>query len=139
MKLRKCALLLIVAMLALASVSDAQRTKSKSKTGKSAKVVKKGPAVDPDLAQPTIPSAQAMQSPAAAEHKTEGEIERITVEELKEKLAKTAPVFIIDSRSQGSYDGSEIKIKGAVRIPADEIEARLKEIPRDREIVVYCT
>ena len=34
---------------------------------------------------------------------------------------------------------SEIKIKGAVRIPADDIEARLKEIPHDREIVVYCT
>jgi 3-mercaptopyruvate sulfurtransferase SseA len=131
MNLRKCVLLLIVAMLALASVSDAQRTKSKSKASKSAKATSPTPANPAD--QP------AMQPQATTEHKTEGEIERITVEELKEKLAKNAPVFIIDSRSQGSYDGSEIKIKGALRIPADEIESRLKEIPRDREIVVYCT
>jgi 3-mercaptopyruvate sulfurtransferase SseA len=130
MNLIKCALL-IIAMLALAGVGDAQRTKSKAK--KSAKAASSTPA------KPTDQPPEAMQAPAAAEHKTEAEVERITVEELKEKLAKKAPVFIIDSRSQGSYDGSEIKIKGAVRIPADEIDARLKEIPRDREIVVYCT
>jgi len=128
MNLRKCALLLIVAMLALTGAADAQRTKSKSKSQA------KKPANTASASQ----AAQA--TPAApAEHKTEGEIPRITVEELKEKLAKNAPVFIIDSRSQGSYDNSEIKIKGAVRIPMDEIESRLKEIPRDREIVVYCT
>ena len=126
MKLRTCALLLVVAMLALPGVAAAQRT-TKSKTKQPAK------------ATGAAPVAPADQPPQAAEHKTEGEIARITVDELKEKLAKNAPVFIIDSRSQGSYDNSEIKIKGAVRIPADEIEARLKEIPRDREIVVYCT
>jgi ABC-type oligopeptide transport system substrate-binding subunit len=124
MNLRTCALM-IVAVLAIASIADAQRT-TKSKTKKSAKATSVAPTT-------------ADQPPQAAEHKTEGEIARITVDELKEKLAKNAPVFIIDSRSQGSYDNSEIKIRGAVRIPADEIEARLKEIPRDREIVVYCT
>lgn len=127
MNLKKCALLLVAVMLALASVADAQRTKSKSKAKKTA--------------SPTTTALASQSSPAsqATEHKTEGEVPRITVDELKEKLAKNAPVFVIDSRSQSSYDGSEMKIKGAVRIPADEIEARLKEIPRDREIVVYCT
>ena len=126
MNVKKCALLLVVLMLALASVAAAQRTKSKSKAKK-----------------PTTTTAAATTTsspaPQAAEHKTEGEVPRITVDELKEKLAKNASVFIIDSRSQGSYDNSEIKIKGAVRIPMDEIETRLKEIPHDREIVVYCT
>ena len=131
MKLKKCALLLVVAMLALASVADAQRTKSKAK--KSSKATAAAPA------KPADQPSQATQTPPAAEHKEESEIPRITVDELKDKLAKHAPVFIIDSRSQGSYDGSEIKIKGALRIPADEIESRLNEIPRDREIVVYCT
>ena len=122
---KKCALLLAV-MLALASVAAAQSTKSKSKS-KSKK---------PTATAATASSSQAAQT---AEHKTEGEVPRITVDELKEKLAKNAPVFVIDSRSQGSYDNSEMKIKGAVRIPMDEIETRLKEIPHDREIVVYCT
>jgi ABC-type oligopeptide transport system substrate-binding subunit len=125
MNVKKYALLLVVVMLALASVAAAQRTKSKSKSKKPATV--------------TAATASSSTPTQAAEHKTEGEVPRITVDELKEKLAKNKPVFIIDSRSQGSYDNSEIKIKGAVRIPMDEIEARLKEIPHDREIVVYCT
>ena len=131
MNFKKCALLLVALMLALASVADAQRTKSKSKSK----------AKKPATATNSAAASQSQATPAtpAAEHKTEGEVPRITVDELKEKLAKNAPVFIIDSRSQGSYDNSEIKIKGAVRIPADEIESRLSEIPRDREIVVYCT
>ena len=139
MNLRKCALLLVVAMLALASVAEAQRIKSKSKAKKSATATQTGPAVDPKPTEQALPSSQATQTPPAAEHKDESEIARITVDELKEKLAKKAPVFIIDSRSPGSYDNSEIKIKGAVRIPMDEIESRLSEIPRNREIVVYCT
>ena len=133
MNLKKCALLLVVAMLVLASVANAQRTKSKSKAKKPSK------ATDAAPAKPADQPSQATQTPPAAEHKEESEIPRITVDELKEKLAKNAPVFIIDSRSPGSYDNSEIKIKGAVRIPMDEIESRLSEIPRDREIVVYCT
>jgi hypothetical protein len=133
MNLRKCALLLVVAMLALTSIADAQRTKSKSKSKKPSKPTSAAPA------KPADQPPQATQTPPAAEHKEESEIPRITVDELKAKLAKNAPVFIIDSRSQGSYDGSEIKIKGAVRIPADEIESRLSEIPRDREVVIYCT
>src|SRR5690349_15051749 len=139
MNLRKCALLLIVAIFTLANVAAAQsaKTKSKSKAKKSSKATKTAPVIDAE--PPIIVPSQPITSPAAAEQKTEGEVARITVDELKEKLAKNAPVFIIDSRSQGSYDSSEMKIKGAVRIPADEIEARLKEIPRDREIVVYCT
>ena len=127
MNFRKCALLLMAIMLALAGAAQAQRTKSKSKAKKSAKVTN------------TTPAKPVEQAAAPAEHQAEGEVPRITVEELKEKLAKNAPVFIIDSRSQGSYDSSEIKIKGAVRIPMDEVESRLSEIPHDRQIVVYCT
>ena len=89
-------------------------------------------------------TVRAAQSPATASQaptaqKTEVEVQRITVDELKAKLAAKEPVFIIDSRSQGSYGNSEIKIKGAVRIPMDEVESRLAEIPRDKEIVIYCT
>src|ERR1700754_2907372 len=107
MNLRKYALLLVVLMFALASVADAQRAKSKTKAKKSSQPVKTAPSVDPNL--PVIPPQAVTQTPASAEHKTEAEIPRITVEELKEKLAKNAPVFVIDSRSQGSYDNSEIK------------------------------
>ena len=67
------------------------------------------------------------------------EAERITVEELKAMLARQAPVAVLDVRAGASYDDATMKIKGALRIPPDEVEARLKEIPRNSEVVTYCT
>jgi rhodanese-related sulfurtransferase len=63
--------------------------------------------------------------------------ERITVDELKAKLAQKEPVLIIDVRGS-DYDASQTKIKGAMRIVPAELEARLKDLPRDKEIVTYC-
>ena len=59
---------------------------------------------------------------------------RVSVEEFKTLLARNASVLVLDVR------GGEIdrKIKGAVHIPLDQLEARLGELPREREIVTYC-
>lgn len=81
----------------------------------------------------TIPVQQTVSAQAPAE------AGRITVDALKAMLAKNRPVTIIDVRVGDTYDNSDSKIKGAIRIPPDEIEARLNEIPRNREIVTYCT
>jgi hypothetical protein len=64
-----------------------------------------------------------------------GEVERVTVDELILMLSKKKPVTVIDVRNLDSY---EQKIVGALQIPHDEIKSRLKEIPRNREIVTYC-
>ena len=66
------------------------------------------------------------------------EIERITAEELKSKIEKNEPVTIIDARSKSSYGPSDKKIKGAIRIPEESVAARSKDIPRDKEVVIYC-
>ena len=65
------------------------------------------------------------------------EADRITVEELKAKLAKGDKIVIIDVRG-ADYDSSDAKIKGALRIAPAEVAARLNEIPRDKEVVFYC-
>ena len=77
----------------------------------------------------------------SAGHKSHdaAEADRITVEELKAKIEKNEPVTIIDLRSESSYESSDKKIKGSVRMITDEIESRLKEIPRDTLVVTYCT
>lgn len=84
-------------------------------------------------------AATTLGQTATAQGNAPTEVERITVEELKSLLASNQPITIIDARSPGSYDASDRQIKGAVRLTYDEIEAHLKEIPRDREIVTYCT
>ncbi len=64
-------------------------------------------------------------------------IARITVDELKALLEKRTPVTVLDVRS-GMVNDEELRIKGAVRIPPEEIERRLSELPRNREVVTYC-
>lgn len=59
--------------------------------------------------------------------------DRITVEEFK-RLRAAGKVYVLDVRY--SIDS---KIKGATHVPLDMLESRLSELPRDREIVTYCS
>jgi predicted metal-binding protein len=59
--------------------------------------------------------------------------DRITLEEFKSLLAE-GKVVVLDVRY-----GVERKIKGATHIQLDQLETRLAELPRDREIVTYCS
>jgi hypothetical protein len=79
------------------------------------------------------------QDAAAQEQPKVGEPERMTVEELKAKITRAEPVLVIDSRSSGSYDSSDKKIKGSIRMAMDDYEVHLKDLPRDKEIVIYCS
>ena len=62
-------------------------------------------------------------------------VERVSVDELILMLAKKKPVTVIDVRQADAY---EEKIVGALEIPFDQVDAHLKEIPRNREIITYC-
>jgi hypothetical protein len=140
MILKKFALLILATMLACATFADAQQRAKSRKTSKSkqpAQVSAPGNQAQPSNSQKPESSSATSEEPKPAAQPAEPE--RITVEELKEKIAKQEPITIIDSRSQGSYDATTTKIKGAIRIPMDDVEARLKEIPKDKAIVVYCT
>ena len=64
---------------------------------------------------------------------------RITASELKQKLDKDEPVTIIDLRHSLDFLPDPYTIPGAIRIPLEELEKRQGEIPRDREVVLYCT
>ena len=59
--------------------------------------------------------------------------DRVTLEEFK-KLRDAGKVYVLDVRYQ-----IETKIKGSTHIPLDQLEARLSELPHDREIVTYCS
>jgi rhodanese-related sulfurtransferase len=59
---------------------------------------------------------------------------RIEPDEARELLA--AGALLVDVRRQ---EDEELRLDGAVRIPPDEIPARLAELPRDTPIVLACT
>ena len=46
-------------------------------------------------------------------------------------------IVIVDTRSVREYEVSHIE--GAVSIPLLEIDDRYEELPKDKEIVLYCT
>jgi membrane protein DedA with SNARE-associated domain len=65
---------------------------------------------------------------------------RITPDELKRRLdAGDTTLVVIDTRSAIDVQATPFAIRGALRIPAEEIEQRHREVPRDRDIVLYCT
>jgi membrane protein DedA with SNARE-associated domain len=61
---------------------------------------------------------------------------RIEADELLRLLGRA---FVIDLRHPSDVAADPRRIAGAVHIPSEELEARLGEIPRDREIILYCT
>ena len=66
-------------------------------------------------------------------------VPRITKEELKAKMDKGEEVLVLDVRTGGSYTGSKIKIKEAIRFAPNDIDVWSKNLPKDKEIITYCT
>jgi membrane protein DedA with SNARE-associated domain len=66
-------------------------------------------------------------------------IARITPEELKERLDLGEKVFIVDVRAAGEFEIEPRTIPGALRLSLEELEENHHRIPRDREVVLFCT
>jgi rhodanese-related sulfurtransferase len=50
--------------------------------------------------------------------------------------ARSNDVIILDARPANEYEAGHIA--GAISIPIDELQARLRTLPKDREYVAYC-
>ncbi|MFI5092928.1 MAG: VTT domain-containing protein [Candidatus Acidiferrum sp.] len=66
-------------------------------------------------------------------------IARITVEELKHKLDAGEDLAIVDLRHSVDFEADPEIIPGAFRMDATELEEKNEQLPRDREIILYCT
>jgi len=67
------------------------------------------------------------------------EATRVTVDEVKERMDRGEPFTFIDTRNPKAWGEADTKLPGAIRVPADEVEQHLKEIPHDRAVITYCT
>ncbi len=65
-------------------------------------------------------------------------VARVTPEELKQKLDAGEDIMIVDVRHSLDFDADPYIIPGALRIPSEQLES-YQEVPKDREVVVYCT
>jgi membrane protein DedA with SNARE-associated domain len=74
-------------------------------------------------------------------HKVYRVVPRIQVQELAARLASedASKVLIVDVRSHGYYDSGGARIKGSIRIEPNNLEEEIKNLPRDKDIYLYCT
>lgn len=87
----------------------------------------------------TAPKSEAT-PPAKAlpEEEPNTDPERITTHELKRKLDAKADIVILDNRTGSAWIGSQVKIKGALHMPMQELMQKFDKLPKNKEIVTYC-
>ena len=81
-------------------------------------------------------NSQAQSAPTPASTPYADGARRVTIAEL-EAMMKDGKAFVVDVRSQDSYDAGHIP--GARLIPSGEILNHIKELPSDKLIVTYCS
>ncbi len=89
--------------------------------------------------QPTAPAGSSQFLPGAEATLSSRtlpypNVPRISVEEAEARLQQGQAV-LVDVRSRAAYDQGHAA--GALSFPAQEIDARLDEIPRDKELILY--
>jgi SNARE associated Golgi protein len=66
-------------------------------------------------------------------------INRITPHEVHDLLERGQAITIVDLRHPAEVERAGMKIAGALVLRPDELRSRSDEIPRDQQIILYCT
>ena len=70
---------------------------------------------------------------------TKTEPTRLTVNDVMGRLERGENLVFIDSRNPVAWSEADIKLPGAIRVPASDVSAHLSDIPRESTIITYCT
>ena len=66
-------------------------------------------------------------------------VSRVSPDELMAMMESGEEVAVIDLRDGVEIEEGGVKVRGAMRIVMLDIEARKDEIPRDKEVILYCS
>ncbi len=68
-------------------------------------------------------------------------VPRVQVEEIAARIAagEADRIKIVDVRSHGYYDIGAERIFGSIRIEPNNLEEEIKNLPKDKDIYLYCT
>jgi membrane protein DedA with SNARE-associated domain len=65
------------------------------------------------------------------------DVNRITPEDLRDRLAAGETPYMVDLRSRLEIDATSVP--GAIRLSFEDLAVKAKQIPRDRDIVLLCS
>jgi len=76
-----------------------------------------------------------------ARYRLNRSVRRVPVSDLeaRRKLEGAPDIIIADVRSHGYYDEGEQRVQGSIRIEPNNLEEELKNLPKDKDIYLYCT
>jgi membrane protein DedA with SNARE-associated domain len=76
-----------------------------------------------------------------SKHRVYRVVPRIQVMELAKKLQSedSKRILLIDVRSHGYYDSGAERIRGSVRIEPNNLSRELANLPKDKDLYLYCT
>ena len=68
-------------------------------------------------------------------------VPRVQVAELAERLASENKdnILLVDVRSHGYYDPGAARIAGSIRLEPNNLSQEVEQLPREKDIYVYCT
>lgn len=64
---------------------------------------------------------------------------KITAKDVKGRMQAGEDFTVLDVRNPKAWAESDVKARGAVRVPLDSFEQLLPRIPKSKPIVTYCT
>lgn len=82
-----------------------------------------------------VPKVGQNAAPPAGGEAAEANIPRVTIDDARQKFGQPTVLFV-DTRSAGEYQQS--RIKGAASLPLNDAEKRFNELPRDKDLILYC-
>jgi rhodanese-related sulfurtransferase len=64
---------------------------------------------------------------------------RISIPELRRRMENGEDFVFLDTRNPQAWAQSRVKLPEAIRVPLDQLEEHLSEIPKNTPVVAYCT
>jgi rhodanese-related sulfurtransferase len=63
----------------------------------------------------------------------------VSAAEAKQMLDRGDRIAFVDARNPVAWGEAENTLPGAIRIPVDEVDEHLGELPHDGTVITYCT
>ena len=89
----------------------------------------------PSLGKPAA-GAKARTPHSAAD--TDIQVKKVDIREVSARIQRGDRLTLLDSRQPAQFAREPATLPGAIAIPPDSISTRYGELPRDRDVVVFC-